>query len=261
MAEPGSRGHRIQDDCICGSRTGDSFVSAVDDFRTGAAVVADTDIALFFFTTPAGAVALLLGSAILISITALESACLMVIGLAATRGIRVSATAAILFAGARAGAILRLAARIVVRVLVTLLPFALAAGAVYFGLLRGHDINFYLSRKPTEFWIAAALVAAIVVVLVVLLLRLLARWALALPLLLFEGISPRRVLQESTRRTQGNHSLVLLVIGVWCGIAVALSSALTFVMGLIGRELRPTIPAQLGHSLCSSLSWHLSGLC
>ena len=45
-----------------------------------------------------------------------------------------------------------------IRVLAGLIPFALACGAVYFALLREHDINFYLTTKPPAFWGAAALI-------------------------------------------------------------------------------------------------------
>lgn len=223
--------------------------------RTGTAVVADADIAVFFFTTPAGVIALLLGSTILLAIVALESACLMVIGLAARHGLRVSAKAALLFSGAHALAILRLAARIVVRILAVLIPFALASGAVYLGLLHDHDINYYLARKPAEFWAAATVMAVIGAVLVVVLLRILTRWALALPLLLFEGVSPRRALQESSKRTAGNRRLVLLVLSAWFGLAAALSTALTFIMEWTGRGIAPHFSDSL-----AGLLLFLSGL-
>jgi glycerophosphoryl diester phosphodiesterase len=214
--------------------------------RTGVAVVADADIAAFFFTTPSGAIALLLGSAIIIAISALETACLMVIGLAATRQIRVPASAALLFAFRRAPAILRVASRIVFSILAVLAPFVLVIGAVYFGLLREHDINYYLAKKPGEFWLAVTLVGTSVTVLVVLLLRIVARWTLALPLLLFEEISPRRALQESAKRTAGNHGLVLLVLTTWLVLAIGLSTALTFLMEWTGRTIAPQMSGSLG---------------
>ena len=43
----------------------------------------------------------------------------------------------------------------VVRVLAGLLPFARRRGLVYWALLRRHDINYYLSQRPPEFWVAA----------------------------------------------------------------------------------------------------------
>jgi glycerophosphoryl diester phosphodiesterase len=54
--------------------------------RTGRTAVADADIALFFFTTRPGVLALLLIGALAIGVTALEQTCLMTIMLAAMRG-------------------------------------------------------------------------------------------------------------------------------------------------------------------------------
>jgi glycerophosphoryl diester phosphodiesterase len=207
--------------------------------RTGAGVVADADIASFFFTTRQGIIALLLGCAILASISALEHSCLMVIGLAAKRGARLAPRDALMFGAARAWAILRLACLMVVRIVVALIPFVLAGGAVYFGLLRGHDINFYLARKPAEFWVAVALFVPILAVLAALVLRTVARWAMAVPLLLFEGVKPRHALRESAARAAGNHWLILLVLGAWLILTMALSYTLTALMEAAGRSMAP----------------------
>src|SRR4051812_1224817 len=75
--------------------------------RTGAHTVSDAGIALFFFTTRQGVLALLLGGAIAIAITALECASLMVIALAAASGIPLNARGALKSAAWRTPAILR----------------------------------------------------------------------------------------------------------------------------------------------------------
>jgi hypothetical protein len=49
-------------------------------------VVADADILRFFVTTRVGVLALLVGGAVILAISALELACLMAIGLATTPG-------------------------------------------------------------------------------------------------------------------------------------------------------------------------------
>ena len=156
--------------------------------RTGTAVVADVEIASFFLTTRPGILSLILGGAILTGITALEMACLMAIGLAAVNGRQLNVRGALAFGASRALPVLRLTTNIVARLLVGLLPFAAAIGVVYWTLMRDHDINFYLSQRPPSFWAAVSIAAVIVALLVVLLVRTLARWALALPLVLFEGI-------------------------------------------------------------------------
>jgi glycerophosphoryl diester phosphodiesterase len=207
--------------------------------RTGARVVADADIAMFFVTTRPGAIALILGGAILAAITALEVGCLMAIGLATARGALVNGRTALAFGGARAGNILRLTAHMVLRVLAGLVPFLVAIGLVYFALLRGHDINYFLARKPPEFLLALALAAVIVAALAALLVRTIARWALALPLLLFENVHPRRALGASATRSAGHRGLIVLVLAGWAASAVVLGVAADALVKGIGRAAAP----------------------
>ena len=99
--------------------------------RTGTLVVADTEIATFFLSTRQGILALIVVGALLTGITALEMTCLMAIGLAAAHGRHLTARDALAFGASRALLVLRLAANIVARLLVGLLPFAAAVGVVY----------------------------------------------------------------------------------------------------------------------------------
>jgi glycerophosphoryl diester phosphodiesterase len=207
--------------------------------RTGAGVVADTDIPMFFLTTRPGVVALILGGAILAAITALEVACLMAIGLATARGAQVNGRTALAFGGARAGNILRLTAHMVLRVLAGLVPFLAAIGLVYFALLRGPDINYFLARKPPQFWLAVALGGVIVAALVALLARTIARWALALPLLLFEDVHPRRALGASAARSAGHRGLIVAVLAAWAVFALTLGFAADALVKGIGRVAAP----------------------
>ncbi len=207
--------------------------------RTHTRVVADTDILLFFVTTRAGVVALILGGAIILAITALEMACLMAIGLAAAKGRLVNARSALVFSAARSAHVLALTANMVVRILIGLLPFLLAIGLVYVALLREHDINFYLAQHPPAFVAAAAITGVIVALLAALLVRTVARWALALPIVLFENVLPRRALAESARRSAGSRSLIVVVIAGWAVIAAALANAARWLPELVGRVLAP----------------------
>src|SRR6185503_1773316 len=207
--------------------------------RTGTLVVADTEIATFFLTTRQGILALIVVGAILTGITALEMACLMAIGLAAANGRNLTARGALTFGASRALVVLRLAANMVARLLVGLLPFVAAVGVVYWTLLRDHDINFYLSRRPPEFWTAVSIAAVIVAVLAVCLLWTIARWSMALPLVLFEGVSPRNALAESSARTAGHRVVAISALAMWAGFASALLAIATWVPDFIGRTLAP----------------------
>src|SRR5678815_638717 len=107
-------------------------------------VIADVDIARFFITTPAGIVTLIVGTSMILAITALEIACLMGISLGNAKGVRLNTRSALRFGRARSLDVLRLIGHMVVRVLAGVAPFALAVGLVYLTLLREHDINYYL---------------------------------------------------------------------------------------------------------------------
>src|SRR4051812_2469799 len=124
-------------------------------------VVADVDIALFFFTKPAGIATLILGGSLIVAVTAVEAACLMAVGLGSTQDVTLNARSALRFAAAHALSVFRLTLHMILRILAGLAPFLVAAGVVYLALLREHDINFYLSRHPPQFWIAAGIMAAI----------------------------------------------------------------------------------------------------
>lgn len=212
---------------------------------TSARVVADADILRFFVTTPIGVTTLVLGSSLVFAITALECACLMAIGLAASEGKIPGWKRIVAFAGTRAPNVLRLTAHMVVRLIGGFLPFAAVAGGVYLTLLREHDINFYLAQRPPQFWIAAACVGVLVAILVALLVRTIARWALALPLVLFEGVHPRRALGESARRAKGALPVVVGVLVVWAVFAATLVTAARWLPELLGRLAAPHVAGSL----------------
>jgi glycerophosphoryl diester phosphodiesterase len=164
----------------------------------------------------------------------------------------------------RTGAVLGLAAIVVGRLLAGLAPFAAALGLVYFALLRHHDVNYYLAARPPEFWIAALLAGAIVVALAALLVRTVTRWALSLPLLLFEGLSPRRALAESAHRSTGHRGLIAAVLAAWAAVALALGAGTTTALQAAGRAAAPLFGATLGLLLlfvaALALAWALVSL-
>jgi len=208
-------------------------------------VIADVDIAYFFITTPAGIVTLLLGASVFASITAVENSCLMAVGFARAHGITLEAPGALRFGGRHALDVLRVAIQMVLRLVGGVIPFALAAGAVYFLLLRDHDINYYLSQRPPELKTALAIAALLGAGLAALLLRTAARWALALPLVLFENVSPRRALGESARRAKGSYLLILAVLVSWAAGAIALFAAAVWLVDFIGRAVAPSLAGSL----------------
>ena len=212
-------------------------------------VIADVEIPLFFLTTTAGIASLILGTSLIVAISALETACLMAIGFGSTNGKILSPRAALRFGAARAPNVLRMSAHMVLRLIAGAIPFLLVAGLTYLALLREHDINFYLARRPSEFWIAAAIVVIIAAGIIAAVARTAARWALAMPLLLFENVHPRHALGESARRTSGSHSLIIATLAAWAIVSIALFAATTWFVNFVGLTIAPRLAGSIASLL------------
>lgn len=208
-------------------------------------VVADVDIAMFFLTTPAGIATLVLGGSLLVVITAVEAACLMAVGLGTTQRVSLNARSALRFGAARAFDLLRLTGNMVLRVIAGLIPFALVGGLTYLLLLREHDINFYLAQRPPQLWIAAGVVTLMSVALAIVVARTIARWALAMPLVLFEDVHPRYALGDSAKRAAGSYKLILATLAAWALLAIILATAVTWLMQYVGRTIAPELAGSL----------------
>ena len=65
-------------------------------------------------------------------------------------------------------------------------------------LLKEHDINFYLAQRPPVFLLAVGVTVAMLVGMAMLIIPRLLSWAFALPLVLFEGLSPSGALKASS---------------------------------------------------------------
>ena len=213
--------------------------------RTGTTVVADVDIARFFIKTPQGIIAIVLGGALIGALTAVEMACLMAIGHRAADGGRLDMRSALLFGAARSAPVLRLVGQMVLRVLAVLIPVALLLGAVYAALLRTFDINYYIQKRPPAFWAAAGLVGVIGGAAAAWVVWTITRWALALPLVLFERVTPERALGASAKLSLGRRRLIALVLLIWALLAVALGFAAAELVKWIGRAGAPHFAGSL----------------
>lgn len=202
--------------------------------RAGTHAVADADIARLLIASPAGIIALLLAAIFATGVTMLELACLMEIAVD-----QANARAALAFTARRAGRVLLLAFHMVIRAIGGILPFLAAIALVYALLLRDHDINYYLARKPPEFITAVVLVAVIAVALAALIVRTIGRWALSLPLVLFEAVNPRAALRESAERSKGHRTLIVSVLALWAAIAIGVSVAVGAVVEFLARTIAP----------------------
>jgi len=205
---------------------------------SGQAALADQDIA-YFLLSPPGLIALVVFAGLLIGILAFEQASMMYIVLATDKGIQVSALDALRYAARQAHRLWLFTARLVIRILLLTLPFlALAAGVAWL-LISDYDINFYLTEKPSEFWMAALLIGVILMIMLAILLRKTMQWSLTLPLLLFAGVSPSRVFENSTRITRGQSRAVLILLISWGILSLSLSFAILGLLRLLGGWIIP----------------------
>lgn len=207
--------------------------------RSGNAAVTDADIALFFFTTKSGLLALLLLVAASIGITIFGQACLMTVGIARAGGGRVRVRDAVAHGATRAISILRLTLALFVRILVLLVPFVAAIGATYWLLLREHDINYYLHARPPVFIVACAIVAVLVLLLTIVLVWKLSSWLLILPLVVFERIRSSPAFAESARRMSGHRLQAVAVLAIWGVLTLVVSLATSAAIKLLGRAVAP----------------------
>ena len=203
---------------------------------SGEAVLADQDI-LLFLTVPTGWLCLIIVGALWLAIAALKQSALVAI-LADSSG-RVSVLAALRFALLHAWPVLQVMARLVTLTLVVVAPFAVAAGMTYRGLLSEYDINFYLKEQPPEFVFAVGMGIVLIISLVAILLRLYTGWFYALPLVLFEQITPAATLSQSTERADGHRGSLLLWIIVWALSGVIFSTLTTAPVIAFGHWLVP----------------------
>ncbi len=205
---------------------------------SGDSVVADEQI-LFFLLSPVGMAGLVVFATVSLAIIALQQACLMMIAFGAAHDRRVRPRASLLYVKTRWRAVLSLAGRVAVRALVTALPFLAVGGVLYLWLLTEFDINFYLSQRPREFFVAVALIGPVVVALVVTLVYRGLAWLVALPVLMFEQTSPSGALVEAGARVKGRRREAAAVLVGWGLGAIALSSATTALISWGGRLVLP----------------------
>lgn len=210
----------------------------------GTTVLADQDI-LFFFLSPVGLAALVVVGTVSLAILTLEQACMMAIGFGETRDLHVRTTDALWFGARHAWPVTRLSLRIFIRALLIALPFLIAGGLVYLMLLREHDINFYLAARPPIFLFAAGVVVALLAVMAVLIIRRLLGWAFALPLVLFERVSPAAALATSVERTGGHKLIAGTTLVAWGAMAAVLSAAPLAIIGTVGRWVVPKVAGSM----------------
>ncbi|MCA8997215.1 MAG: glycerophosphodiester phosphodiesterase [Planctomycetaceae bacterium] len=130
-----------------------------------------------------------------------------------------------------------LAVQMVGRGLLLSIPFLASSGGLYLIMLTQHDINYYLTEKPLEYWIAVSLIGTVLIVMALLLARLAVNWSIALPLHLFEGVPRTECLKTSQQRVHGHRKTIAGWIIVWLVIHALISSIGLALIVWLGRIL------------------------
>ncbi len=215
---------------------------------SGEPAIADQDIARFLLS-PAGLAALIVFAALLVGIVAFEQAAMMRVATGYSRGEAVRVIDGVRFAVSRAHSLFLFAVLLVARLLLVLFPFLAIGASIALWLITDYDINYYLTEKPREFILAAILITAVVCVMALLLVRKLVDWSLALPLVIFNSVAPRRSFAESSRLTGGHRLAVFGAFCLWALTALLLGAVVLGVIRLVGGGVVPVVADDLSRLL------------
>ena len=235
----------------------------------GQIAVSNEDI-LSFFISFRGALFIVLSASFFIGLAFWEWIGLMVISLAAADGRVISVSRVLGEEAVHFWSVIRMGILQALIYCLAGLPFLAAGALTYFTFLAEYDINYYLSVRPWQLWIALFLSAIIGGLYLLLGALLYIRWLFAIPALIFENARPVEALRKSWRRTR--HRVIELAVpqAVWwlfiliasSVTALVLKAVFTFVLVHAGLNLYLTLPVAviaLGAILITQLSWFTLG--
>lgn len=218
---------------------------------SGQPALTDLDIAQFLLT-PVGFVAAI-GMAAILLIGSLVGFTAMAVDLHAGKTTVLGGLyAALRIMGSRFLALLTYGALLTLRVFAIVLPFVLAGLLTVYLLMAAHDINYYLSARPPEFYWAAAIIGVLALVAAIVLARFLLGWALSLHLLLFSGTAPNQAFGESRSLMIGRRVRLLRTLfaglAIHFGLVIGLATLFGFMLQVVPGHfegLRTTVAVVL----------------
>ncbi len=211
---------------------------------SGDSVLGNVELARFL-GSPIGVAALVLGASLSLGLIWMELAVLILWGSAAQRGAPMTsrqAAAAMLGAAPR---LFGLAAAQTCALLLVALPLLVLGAGLYWVLLGGTDINFYLAERPPKFWFAAAAGAVLAVLFIVIAAGLFSRWALALPACMVDGHGWMAALAASSRLMRGRRWRLILLVAAWLAIKYLLLLGTLWVLDAANERLLSWLPGEL----------------
>ncbi len=203
---------------------------------SGQSALTDLDIAQFLLT-PIGLL-VTIGMAAILLIGSLVGFTAIAVDLHArnTQGLG-GLYAALHIMGSRLLALLTYAALLALRILAIVLPFTLSGLFTAYLLLAAHDINYYLSARPSEFYWAATIIGVLIFGATITLVTFLLSWALSLHMVLFAGIGPNAAFAESRAQMTGKRLRLLRTLltglSIHAGLAIGLVAMFGFLLKVV----------------------------
>ena len=139
-----------------------------------------------------------------------------------------------------------LSARVFLRLVLLALPFLAGAALVWFTMLRGHDINFYLAEHPPEWRRAKVLAVVLGAGYALVVIWQLARWLFAIPILTYKGVRPGQALRDSMQMTRGHLGRIVPPLVLWWLLVSAAALAIAW-----GARSHLRCGARLGRHRCA----------
>jgi glycerophosphoryl diester phosphodiesterase len=204
----------------------------------GETVISNAEIFGLFLTPPGIAVPIAF-VALWVCLAFFEQAALMTIGYGAIEGRRLSWMAALGYMGSKLRAILTLGCHLLVRVLLLVAPFLLAAALVFGRIIRSHDIYDLLFHHPSWFlWTLGSLALLLVAMLFLLSFKVVS-WLLAIPAVLFENLGAEAAIKDSVEDSKHHRWQLAGLLILWIALGALAGILGTFVIGWGGRSAIP----------------------
>ena len=159
--------------------------------------------AFTFLLSPMGFLYLAVVSTVTVVLLLFELASIMSLASLADTVARPTMSACLVAAFPRPWRVALLGAVILMLVVLACVPFVLLALLTYRSFLSQHDINYYLTERPTAFWLAVSSGILIFLFASIIEIMLLVRLSFALPILIFENRSAFESLRISNERVHG----------------------------------------------------------
>ncbi|CUH53735.1 glycerophosphodiester phosphodiesterase family protein [Shimia marina] len=208
---------------------------------SGKPALADFDIAVFLLS-PVGLLAGVTMAGLFIVLLVLDVSLMMAVALRDHQAKSHDLWDGVSLVLPRLPAVFGVGVQLALRVLVMAVPFLAIAGAAFVYWLTEHDINYYLSQHPPEFRQAVMVIGGALAALIVLLIWRSLGWVLSVPLVVFDGLSPRAAIRESQQRMQGRRVQFLGKLVIWAAMGGVISLLLLAAVGMLlqlGLEFMP----------------------